>query len=89
MEVALHNGIERCPDQCAFAAIKAWDELRHGPRKASVTGVEATLSRPTDRRYGPRRGNASVKPQSDRDGEIARDMDQVPKSEASGPQRMA
>lgn len=49
--------------------------------------VSATLSRPPDRRYGPRRGNGPVKPQSDRDGAIARDMDQVPKSEAKAPQR--
>ena len=51
--------------------------------------VEATLSRPPDRRCGPRRGNGPVKPQSDRDGAIARDMDQVPKSDAKAPQRRA
>ena len=51
--------------------------------------VEATLGRPRDRRCGPRRRNAAVKPQSDRDGAIARDMDQVPKSDANGSQRRA
>lgn len=44
MEVTMHNGIERCPDQCAFAIIKAWDELRHGPKKASVTGVDVHVT---------------------------------------------
>ena len=44
MEVAMHNGIERCPDQCAFADIRAWKELRHGPRKASVTGVDVHVT---------------------------------------------
>ena len=44
MEVAMHNGIERCPDQCAFADIRVWKELRHGPRKASVTGVDVHVA---------------------------------------------
>ena len=44
MEVAMHNGIERCPDQCAFAVIKVRKELRHGPRKASVTGVDVHVT---------------------------------------------
>lgn len=45
MEAAVHNGIERCPDQCTFAVIKVWNELRHGPRKASVTGVDVHVTR--------------------------------------------
>lgn len=49
--------------------------------------VRATLSRPPDRRYGPRRRNASVRSQSDREGSITNDMDQVPTNDANGPQR--
>lgn len=51
--------------------------------------VVATLTRPPDRRYGPRRRNASVKPQSDAEGPITSDVDQVPTSDVSGPQRRA
>lgn len=40
MEVIVHNGIERCPQQCSQAKIKVWNELRYGLRKASVTGTD-------------------------------------------------
>ena len=44
MEVTMHNGIERCPEQCVSADIRVWKELRHGPRKASVTGVDVHVT---------------------------------------------
>lgn len=44
MEVTMHNGIELCPQQCAHADIKVRRELRHGPRKASVTGVDVHVT---------------------------------------------
>lgn len=44
MEVAMRNGIERCPEQCVSADIRVWKELRHGPRKASVTGVDVHVT---------------------------------------------
>ncbi len=37
--------------------------------------VSATLTRPPDRRCGPRRRNAAVKSQSDREGPITNDME--------------
>ena len=44
MDVTVHNGIEKCPKQCANADIRVWKELRHGPRKASVTGVDVHVT---------------------------------------------
>lgn len=44
MEVVVHNGIERCPQQCTQADIRVWKELRYGPRKASVTGADVHVT---------------------------------------------
>ena len=44
MEVAMHNGIEWCPDQCAYADMRVWKEPRYGPRKASVVGVDVHIT---------------------------------------------
>lgn len=44
MDATIHNGIERCPGQCTSADIRVWNELRYGPRKASVVGVDVYVT---------------------------------------------
>lgn len=44
MDVTMRNGINRCPEQCAHADIRVWKELRYGPSKASVTGVDVVVT---------------------------------------------
>lgn len=44
MEVVVHNGIERCPQQCTQADIRVWKELQYGVRKASIVGVETFVT---------------------------------------------
>lgn len=44
MEATMHNGIARCPRQCIHADIRVWKDLRYGPRKASVTGVDIHIA---------------------------------------------
>ena len=44
MDVTVRNGIEKCPKQCANADIRVWKDLRYGPRKASVTGVDVHVT---------------------------------------------
>lgn len=44
MDVILHNGIERCPEQCINADIKTQERLVYGTSKASIVGVEVFVS---------------------------------------------
>lgn len=44
MKVSVHNGIERCPQQCTQADIRVRKELRYGPRKGSVTGADVHIT---------------------------------------------
>ena len=45
--------------------------------------VKVTLSRPPDRRDGPRRRNAAVGSQRDAEGTITNEVNQVPTSDAT------
>jgi hypothetical protein len=44
MDVTVHNGIEKCPKQCANADIRVWKKLQYGVRKASIVGVETFVT---------------------------------------------